>query len=101
VVPRRRPRAPRNRPPNRARRLIGEPVTFGVHPEDYEHFLRHHGFRIIDLALASELHARYAPDIPAVIDDSLYVLAAERVSTGPSRSPARLRWVSAQGRPFG
>jgi methyltransferase (TIGR00027 family) len=58
--------------------LIGEPVTFGVHPEDYEHFLRHHGFRIIDLALASELHARYAPDIPAVIDDSLYVLAAER-----------------------
>ncbi len=61
--------------------LIGEPVTFGVHPEDYEHFLGRHGFRIVDLALASELRARYAPDVQSVLDDSMYVLAAERVSS--------------------
>jgi methyltransferase (TIGR00027 family) len=60
--------------------LIGEPVTFGVHPEDYESLLGRHGFRIIDLALASELQARYASGAPAVLDDSLYVLAAERVA---------------------
>jgi methyltransferase (TIGR00027 family) len=60
--------------------LIGEPVTFGVHPEDYDHLLRRHGFRIVDLALASELQARYAPGSRAALDDSLYVLTAERTT---------------------
>jgi methyltransferase (TIGR00027 family) len=59
--------------------LIGEPVTFGVHPEDYEQLLARHGFRIVDLATASELQERYAPGTMAAIDDSLYVLVAERV----------------------
>jgi methyltransferase (TIGR00027 family) len=59
--------------------LIGEPVTFGVHPEDYEWFLDRHGFRVVDLAHASELHARYAAASRAAIDDSLYVLVAERI----------------------
>jgi len=59
--------------------LIGEPVTFGVHPEDYHDFMRRHGFQIVDLALASELQARYAPDARAMVDDSLYVLCAERL----------------------
>ena len=58
--------------------LIGEPVTFAVHPEDYEAFLGRHGFRVVDCALASELQARYAPDARAVLDDSMYVLCAER-----------------------
>lgn len=59
--------------------LIGEPVTFGVHPEDYADFLGHRGFRIVDLALATELKARYAPGSPGAVDDSMYVLTAERV----------------------
>jgi len=59
--------------------LIGEPVTFGVHPEDYQDFMRRHGFQIVDLALASELQARYAPEARAMVDDSLYVLCAERL----------------------
>ena len=59
--------------------LIGEPVTFGVHPEDYEHLLDRHGFEVVDLALASELRDRYSPGARAVVDDSLYVLAAERI----------------------
>src|SRR3954451_15937509 len=53
--------------------LIGEPVTFGVHPEEFDYFLGRHGFHIIDLALASELQARYAKGTPAVVDDSMYV----------------------------
>jgi methyltransferase (TIGR00027 family) len=73
--------------------LIGEPITFGVHPEDYEAFLGRHGFRIVDLALASELQARYAPDARATLDDSMYVLAAERIasSSGRRRSTTRSR----------
>jgi len=59
--------------------LIGEPVTFGVHPEDYDALLRRHGFEVVDLALASELQARYAPQSQAVLDDSMYVLTAERI----------------------
>ncbi len=58
--------------------LIGEPVTFAVHPEDYEAFLGRHGFRVVDCALAGELQARFAPGSRAVIDDSMYVLCAER-----------------------
>ena len=61
--------------------LIGEPVTFGVHPEDYRDFLGRHGFRIVDLALASELQSRFAAHTRAVLDDSLYVLAAERIAS--------------------
>jgi hypothetical protein len=51
--------------------LIGEPVIFGVHPEDYEHFLRRHGFRLVHLAFPFQLQAGYAPGTPAVLDDSL------------------------------
>jgi methyltransferase (TIGR00027 family) len=61
--------------------LIGEPVTFGMHPEEYPYFLSLRGFRVVDLALASELHARYAPDSPAAVDDSMYVLTAERLNS--------------------
>jgi methyltransferase (TIGR00027 family) len=59
--------------------LIGEAVTFGVHPEDYELLLGRHGFRLVDLALASDLKVRYAPGTAAAVDDSMYVLTAERV----------------------
>jgi len=58
--------------------LIGEPVTFGVHPEDFDTFLGRHGFGIIDLALASELQDRYAPSSFSVVDNSAYVVCAER-----------------------
>ena len=60
--------------------LIGEPVTFGVHPEDYEQLLARHGFRLVDLSMASALQERYAAGTAAAVDDSLYVLVAERIS---------------------
>jgi methyltransferase (TIGR00027 family) len=57
--------------------LVGEPVTFAMHPEDYEHFLRRHGFRVLDVMMATELHSMYAPDARVRLDDSLYVVTTE------------------------
>ena len=59
--------------------FVGEPVTFSVHPEEMDYFLGRHGFTITDLALARELQERYAPGERALVDDSMYVLAAERI----------------------
>ena len=59
--------------------FIGEPVTFCIHPEDMGSFLGRNGFRITDLALSDDLQERYAPGERAVVDESMYVLAAERL----------------------
>lgn len=59
--------------------LIGEAVTFAVHPEDYDAFLGRHGFKVVECLLSSELQARYAPGSRALLDDSMYVLCAARV----------------------
>jgi methyltransferase (TIGR00027 family) len=59
--------------------FIGEPVTFAIHPEEMDHFLGRHGFRITDMLTAPELQDRYAPDERALLDESVYVLAAERI----------------------
>jgi methyltransferase (TIGR00027 family) len=42
--------------------LIGEPVTFGIHPEDVESFLDRLGLRLLDVADAAALEARYVTD---------------------------------------
>jgi len=59
--------------------FIGEPITFGIHPEEIDYFLDRRGFAVTDLARAPELQQRYAPGSPALLDDSMYVLAAERL----------------------
>jgi methyltransferase (TIGR00027 family) len=59
--------------------FIGEPVTFCMHPEDMEHFHARHGFGITDLASSRDLQDRYAPGERVVTDESVYVLAAERL----------------------
>jgi hypothetical protein len=59
--------------------FIGEPVTFSVHPEEMDFFLGRHGLRIVDLVKSSELQERYAPGARVLTDESMYVLAAERV----------------------
>ena len=61
--------------------FIGEPVTFGIHPEEVGFFLSRQGFRVVDLASAAELQERYAPGERVLSDASLYVLAAERVES--------------------
>lgn len=42
--------------------LIGEPVTFGIHPEDVAPFLERLGFRVREIADASVLEQRYVRD---------------------------------------
>ena len=58
--------------------LIGEPVTFAVHPEDMVDFMAHRGFAIVDTALATDLPARYGVESRSLVDASMYVIAAER-----------------------
>jgi methyltransferase (TIGR00027 family) len=40
--------------------LLGEPVTFSLHPEDAGAFLAREGFELVDLARAPDLEQRYA-----------------------------------------
>jgi len=40
--------------------LLGEPITFGIHPEDLGDFARRNGYVLVDIATASELERRYS-----------------------------------------
>lgn len=57
--------------------LIGEPVTFAMHPEDMPDFLRREGYEVVDLADAAELEGRYITD-GRTVEPSLFVVAARR-----------------------
>jgi methyltransferase (TIGR00027 family) len=57
--------------------LIGEPVTFGMHPEDMPDFLRRLNYEVVDLADAAELESRYCHD-GRTVEPSLFVVAARR-----------------------
>lgn len=63
--------------------FIGEPVTFCIHPEEIDCFLRRQGFAITELTLAGGLQDRYAAGERALLDESLYVLVAERLDERP------------------
>ena len=41
--------------------LLGEPITFGIHPEDAEPFFQRLGFRLREVATADVLRKRYFP----------------------------------------
>jgi methyltransferase (TIGR00027 family) len=58
--------------------FLGEPMTFGIHPEDAGDFFRREGYRVIDLADAQELEARYVRDDRRVYPAN-YVLHAQTV----------------------
>jgi methyltransferase (TIGR00027 family) len=58
--------------------VIGEPVTFGIHPDEVGCFLERHGFELTEVVRSSELQARYAPGVTTLSDESVYVLAATR-----------------------
>jgi methyltransferase (TIGR00027 family) len=59
----------------RAIALVGEPVTFGIHPGTVTEFLDLHGFEVFDLVQARELAARYSTD-GRPCEESVYVVAA-------------------------
>lgn len=58
--------------------LLGEPVTFGIHPEDVGPFLARLGYRMRDLADTSELERRYIHDGRRVLPGNYLVHAATK-----------------------
>jgi methyltransferase (TIGR00027 family) len=67
--------------------LLGEPVTFGLHPEDAEPFLQRLGFRLRELADAERLRRRYF-DARAHLYPTNYVVHA--VVDGRRPTPQRV-----------
>jgi methyltransferase (TIGR00027 family) len=55
--------------------LVGEPVTFGVEPDEVSELLEAHGFSVSDLAGSREMTERYAT-LGRRCPESIYVLAA-------------------------
>ena len=55
--------------------LFGEPVTFGIHPEDVGAFLERLGYRVRDLADTADLERRYVHDGRRVAPGSYLVHA--------------------------
>jgi methyltransferase (TIGR00027 family) len=56
--------------------LIGEPVTFAIHPEDAEPFLRRLGYRVLEIAESPALEKRYVRDRRRVYGAAYLVHAA-------------------------
>jgi methyltransferase (TIGR00027 family) len=67
--------------------VLGEPVTFGIHPEDVGHFLERLGYRMLEIADAEELERRYVRDRRRVVPGS-YLVHAMTTAT-PRRTSAR------------
>jgi methyltransferase (TIGR00027 family) len=65
--------------------LVGEPVTFGIHPEDCVAFLARQGFHVEEVADAGTLEKRYVRDRRRV-HPAMYLVHA-RVAAG-SRAEA-------------
>ena len=59
--------------------LVGEPVTFGIHPEDVGGLLASRGWQLEDLADAAELARRYVRDGRRLYPPS-YLVRARRIS---------------------
>lgn len=70
--------------------LVGEPVTFGIHPEDVGGFFERLGYRVVDLADAAELERRYIGDGRTVFPANYLLHAATLPRPGTkSRRSAR------------
>ena len=71
--------------------LLGEPVTFGIHPEDVEPFLARLGYRVLDVADTPALEQRYVRDGRRVLPGSYLVHAATTGSERQPRKPGQAR----------
>lgn len=65
--------------------LLGEPVTFALDPDDAPDFLRRAGFATVDLALPSDLEARYVQDGRRIYPADYLAHARTRASGGRRR----------------
>jgi methyltransferase (TIGR00027 family) len=72
--------------------VLGEPLTFSLHPEDAPAFLRRHGFLLQELAAAPELERRYVRDgrriPPGVYVAHATIRAASKTAGTPGSSGA-------------
>jgi methyltransferase (TIGR00027 family) len=57
--------------------LIGEPVTFAIHPEDAGPFLQRLGYRVVEIAESPTLEQRYVHDRRRVYGAAYLVHAAK------------------------
>ena len=58
--------------------VLGEPVVFGIHPEDVDHFLQRQGWVAEDVADQTALYDRYVPARDRELYPAQYVLRARR-----------------------
>ncbi|MEC7948572.1 MAG: SAM-dependent methyltransferase [Myxococcota bacterium] len=58
--------------------VLGEPVVFGIHPEEVDHFLQRLGWVSEDIADQSTLYDRYVPARDRELNPAQYVLRARR-----------------------
>ena len=58
--------------------VLGEPVVFGIHPEEVDHFLQRQGWMAEDIADQSTLYDRYIPARDRALNPAQYVLRARR-----------------------
>ena len=70
--------------------LLGEPVTFGIHPEDVGPFLDRLGYRVLDLADSADLERRYVRDGRSVVPGNYLVHAATRPGLEKSSRKTRV-----------
>ena len=66
--------------------LVGEPVTFGIHPEDSVAFLERQGFHVQEVADATTLEKRYVHDRRRV-HPAMYLVHATVAPGDPRRTP--------------
>jgi methyltransferase (TIGR00027 family) len=77
--------------------LLGEPVTFGIHPEDVGPFLARLGYRVRDLADATALEHRYVRDGRRVLAGNYLVHAVMGLGPRAAR-PQRTVSLTKSGR---
>ena len=75
--------------------LIGEPVTFAIHPEDVEPFLGRLGFRVLEIAGADQLKQRYIHDRRPVYPAAYMAHAAVAKGRSSRRAAAAKEVASA------
>jgi methyltransferase (TIGR00027 family) len=66
--------------------LVGEPVTFAIHPDDAVPFLGRLGYRVVEIAEAPTLQSRYVHDSRRVYGTAYLVHASTR-RVGSARKP--------------
>lgn len=68
--------------------LLGEPITFGIHPEDVGHFFQRLGLELVETVEAEELERRYVKDdrrvYPAVYVARAIIPAESSTSDTPA-----------------